>query len=259
MKRLAALLIVAGAAASAAPAGATPGHLEGYIPVVAHTQGKLSSFWTTDVWIYQQGATVIHLWFNPSGQDNTSGQSIVVQLGDPVVSIKDIVNTVFHTTGVGAVHYLADGPVEVVSRTWTPGKDGSGEYGQTVPGIPLARASAAGTGQAGTLRMLIDQEAGTRVNAGFVNVSTQPVTVLVEIFTSDGNPAPGSSSFAVDLEPFDMTQVNDILARLDAVTRRGLILRAGVSSSTGAIMAYATVVNNTTNDASYQEGFRFGF
>ena len=56
-----------------------------------------------------------------------------------------------------------------------------------------------------------------------------------------------------------MKQINRILDRIDPGTREGLILRASVESSTGAIMAYATVVNNTTNDASYQEAFRFGF
>ncbi len=259
MRRLITAVVLAAAVAGVSPAGATPGHLEGYIPVAAHNQGKLGSFWTTDVWIYRQGASVIHLWFNPSGQDNTNVQSVVLQLDDPVITIRDIVDTVFHAEGVGSIHYLADGPVAVLSRTWTPGTDGTGEYGQTVPGVPIGLASVAGTGQAGTLRMLIDQNGTTRVNAGFVNVSTQPVTVRIEIFTADGNPAPGDSSFTIDLNPFDMKQVNDILSRLDAGTREGLILRAGVESSTGAIMAYATVVNNTTNDSSYQEAFRFGY
>ncbi len=259
MKRLIALLAVAVTLAAVAPAGATGGHLEGYIPVVAHNQGFNNSAWRSDVWIYQQGASVIHLWYNPSGQDNTNVESVVLQLDEPVLVIKDIVDTLFHAEGAGSLHYLADGPVVVTSRTWTPGKDGTGEYGQTVPGIPLAQASLPGTGQAGTLRMLVDQNGETRVNAGFVNVSTQPATVRVEIFTSDGNPAPGDASFTIDLKPFDMKQINKILDRLDAGTREGLILRASVESSTGAIMAYATTVNNTTNDSSYQEGFRFGF
>ena len=259
MKRLTGFLVFAIALAVVVPVGAAGGHLEGYIPVVAHNQGANDSAWRSDVWIYQQGASVIHLWYNPSGQDNSSVQSVVLQLTDPVLTLKDIVDSVFHTTGAGSIHYLADGPVVVLSRTWTPGRDGTGEYGQTVPGIPLGRASLPGTGQAGTLRMLIDQNGETRVNAGFVNVSTQPATVRLEIFTADGNPAPGDSSFTIDLEPFDMKQINGILDRIDPGTREGLILRAGVESSTGAIMAYASVVNNTTNDASYQEAFRFGF
>ncbi len=58
----------------------TNGHLEGYVPVVAHVDGKFGSFWTSDLWIYHQNATVIHLWLNSPGQDNTDGESVVLVL-----------------------------------------------------------------------------------------------------------------------------------------------------------------------------------
>ena len=41
--------------------------------------------------------------------------------------------------------------------------------------------------------------------------------------------------------------------------RRGLIIRAAVVSQRGAILAYLSEVDNRTNDASYQEAFRFGY
>lgn len=250
--------LVLALALSAAPAMAAGGHLEGYVPAAAHGAGLHGSFWTTDLWIYQQGASVIHLWFNPAGQDNSAGESVVLTLSDPVVHLTDVVAELFASQGLGSIHYLADGPVTVISRTWTPDPDG-GSYGQTIPGIPIGQASVAGTGQAGTLRMLVNQRAGFRANLGLVNVSPVPITVLVEIFTSDGNPAPGSSSFTVDLQPFDMQQVGDILSRLDPGERTGLIVRAGITSDEGGLMAYLSTVDNTTNDASYQEAFRFGF
>ncbi len=237
---------------------AASGHLEGYIPAVANAEGLFDSSWTTDVWIYQQGASVIHLWFNPKGQDNTDGQSMVIALDDPVVQITDIVGSFFETEGVGSVHYLADGPVTVVSRTWTPGPEG-GAYGQTIPGIPVADASFAGSGQGGALRMLIDQKSDARANLGVVNVSPVAVTVAVEIFTADGQPAPGDSSFDVNISAFGMKQLNDVLTRLPEGEREGLIVRVGITSAEGAILAYLSEVNNTTNDASYQEGFRFAF
>lgn len=242
----------------AMPAAAATGHTDGYIPAVAHTAGRFGSFWTSDVWIYQQGATLVHLWFNRMGDDNSAVESVVVELDAPVVELSDIVASVFGTEGVGSVHYLADGPVTVVSRTWTADPEG-GSYGQTVPGIPLEQASYAGGGQGGTLRMLVDQQPGTRANLGLVNASPVAISVLVEIFGADGQPVAGDSSFTVDLPPFGMTQVGDVLARLPAGERRGLIVRAGVTSDEGAVMAYLSEVDNATNDASYQEGFRFAF
>jgi hypothetical protein len=238
---------------------AVSGHLEGYLPSAAHAGGKFGSFWTTDVWIYQQGATVIHLWFNASGRDNSDAASVVVALDEPVVHLTDIVSSLFETEGIGSIHYLADGPVTVVSRTWTTG-EGGGSYGQTVAGVPIGSSSLAGSGQGGALRMLVNQTNGLRANLGIVNVSPVPVTAVVEIFTADGQPAPGNSSFDVELAPFDMTQVNGVLnKRLGPGQRQGLIIRVGVTSGEGGVMAYLSQGDNTTNDASYQEAFRFAF
>jgi hypothetical protein len=237
---------------------ASGGHLEGYVPAVAKVRGKFGSFWTSDLWIYHQGATVIHLWLNKPGRDNTDGESVVVNLDEPVVFIQDVLGTLFGTEGSGSLHYIADGPVTVTSRTWTPGEDG-GSYGLTLPGDPIGTASFAGSGQAGTLRVVVNQRPGFRANFGVVNVSPVPITVLVEIFTANGEAAPGDSSFTLELEPFGMTQENDILKRLTAGEREGLIIRAGVTSVEGAIFTYLTDVDNTTNDSSYQAGFRFAF
>ncbi len=249
------LMLVAIAPPTSAASG---GHLEGYVPAVVHAKGKFGSFWTSDLWIYHQSATVIHLWLNKPGQDNTDNDSVVVALDEPVVFIADVVEALFGTEGSGSLHYIADGPVTVTSRTWTPDQEG-GSYGLTLPGEPVDTASFAGSGQAGALRVVVNQRSGFRANFGVVNASPVPVTVLVEIFTADGEPAPGDSSFTIDLEPFGMTQVNDILDRLTAGERDGLIIRAGVTSGEGAILSYLTEIDNMTNDSSYQAGFRFAF
>jgi len=56
-----------------------------------------------------------------------------------------------------------------------------------------------------------------------------------------------------------MTQINNILKRVTGGDQDGLIIRAGVTSVAGAILSYLTDINNTTNDSSYQAGFRFAF
>jgi hypothetical protein len=244
----------------AVPASAAPsGHLEGYIPQAAHLSGKFNSFWTTDVWIYTESATEVHLWFNQAGRDNTNVQSVVIPLTGPVTFLPDILqNTFFVSSTKGSIHYLADGQVEVVSRTWTPGKDG-GSYGQVIYGIPVSMAGIPGSGPSGSLRMLVNEADGFRVNLGLANVTSSPVTVTVQVFTADGQPVPGTSSFTMTLQPYDMQQKDDILAALRAGQRQGLIVRASVSAGDGAILGYLSVVDNTTNAANFQEAFRFGF
>ena len=86
---------------------ATGGHVEGYVPAVAHVEGKFGSFWTSDLWIYQQGATTIHFWLNPPGQDNTDGESVVVALDEPVVFLPDVVATLFGSEGSGSLHSVS--------------------------------------------------------------------------------------------------------------------------------------------------------
>jgi hypothetical protein len=257
-RRLLILAVLFVAGASTVAVAAVPGHLEGYLPTVAKANGRFGSVWTTDVWIYQQGASTIHLWFNPADQDNTDASSVVVTLDQPVTVLTDVVGSTFGADGVGSVHYLADGPVVVTSRTWTTA-DPAGSFGQTIPGVPLEDAAVPDTGQAGALRMFVDQLDGFRTNLGVTNVSRVPATVAVDIFTADGEPAPGSSSFTLELPPFGMTQVNDLLNRLDSGVREGLIVRVGVTSAEGAITAYTSTVDNATNDASYQQGSRFSY
>lgn len=260
VRMLAPCFLVVAVALLALPASAAPsGHLEGYIPQAAHLSGRFNSFWTTDVWIYTESATRVHMWFNHEGRDNTDVQSVVIPLTGPVTFLPDILQNAFAVSATkGSIHYLADGQVEVVSRTWTPGKDG-GSYGQVIYGIPVSMAAVPGAGPSGSLRMVVNETDGFRVNLGLANVTSSPVTVTVEVFTSDGQPAPGTSSLTMTLQAYDMQQKDDILAGLPAGQRQGLIVRASVSAGDGAIMSYLSVVDNTTNAANYQEAFRFGF
>jgi len=258
MRRLVSLLVLATACVASGAAAAVPGHLEGYVPVVSRGAGAFDSFWTTDLWIYTQSATVIHLWFNPSGSDNSDQQSVVVPLDGAVTHVGDAVGTVFEASGKGSLHYLADGPVVVVSKTWTPGKSG-GTYGQVITGLPLTVASTPDTGQAGSLRMVVAKAQDFRANLGLTNVTGVPATVTVDAFDHGGAPLAGAIPFSVALAPFDMQQVDDVLARLSTTSRPGIVVRATVSSTGGAILAYLSEVDNFTNSGAYQEAFRFGY
>ncbi len=255
--RIAFIVVISLLAATVVPASG-PGHLEGYVPTAANVDGRFGSVWTTDLWIYHQGASTIHLWFNPSDGDNNEVESVVLTLENPVTVLTNVVGATFAADGVGSIHYLADGPVVVTSRTWTS-TDPAGSYGQTIAGVPVSDAAYPDAGQAGALRMLVDQRSGFRTNLGLTNMTGVSATIEVEIFTADGAAAPGNSSLAVEIQPYGMTQINDLLARLPPGERAGLIVRAGVTSGEGAVLAYVSTVDNATNDASYQQGFRFGY
>ena len=234
------------------------GHLEGFVPAAARADGRFGSVWTTDLWIYQQGASVVHLWFNPIDSDNAAAESVVVELDAPVTVLHDVVGATFGSEGIGSIHYLADGPVVVTSRTWTTAES-DGSFGQTIPGVPVEDAAVPDSGQAGALRMFVDRMDGFRTNLGVTNVSGVTTTVAVDIFDAEGEPLPGDSTFTLDLPPYGMTQINGLFDRLGPGEREGLIVRVGVTSGQGAIASYVSTVDNATNDASYQQGSRFAY
>ena len=249
---LLAVLFVAAVPALAAPSA----HLEGYVPVAAHIQGKFGSYWSTDLWIYTQGATSVHLWYNPENHDNSGVASTVITLDEPAVFLPDVVAGLFGTTGKGSVHYAADGPLVILSKTWTPAEQG-GTYGQMTYGIPVAAASMGAYGQAGALRALVNKRAGFRVNLGLVNVTGTPVTATLEVFDESGAPVAGFAPLPVALAPFDMRQLDDVLASVTGYPS-GLVVRVSVSAGNGAVLAYLSEADNTTNSGAYQELFRFG-
>lgn len=241
---------------SGAPNVPRGGHIDGFVPAAAHTQGRFDSTWTTDLWIYREQATTLQLWYNEEGGDSTAAPSATVNLDEDVVHLTDVVATIFSAQGHGSISYLADAPVRVVSRTSTE-DDGGGTYGQVIPGVSASDAAAPIIGNDGTVKVLASQREGYRANLGLVNTTADQVTIQVDILTGDGSAAPGESSFTVDLTPWGMTQVNDVLARLDPGQLEGLVINARVISGVGKIIAYLSEVDNSSNDPSYQEAFQF--
>jgi len=234
----------------------TGGHHSGVIPVAAHAPGSFGSWWTTDVWIHYMRPGSVSLWFNPADEDNSTipGLSVELPSGQNVLRIDDIVHGVFGELGLGSIRYQAGPRVKVFSRTWTPGPEG-GSYGQNIDGVNLEKALRAASSSR-SFRMLTNQSSESRVNLGLLSLSPAPMTIEINILDSSFDPLPGDSVFEVTLQPFSMTQMNDVLARLEPGERDGLIIRATAISPTGLFLAYLAEVDNMTNDSSYQEGFQ---
>ncbi len=240
---------------SSAPVPTSPGHLDGWVLAAAHAPGRFGSVWTTDLWITSETATAIDLTFLPADRDNTEAVStgIALPLHNGVLKLTDVVASVFHTSGVGAIRYISDGPVHVVSRTWTP-TAGGGTSGETAPGVPASSFTRSSCARP-VLVTLVDQHEGFRANLGLLNASHLPARVEVRILTRDGQPAPGSATIPVELPPFGNTQLGDVLDGLYPGGGEALRVEARLVSSGGALMGYLSEVDNTTNDSSYQEAF----
>ncbi len=239
---------------STAQKSADPGHREGIIPVAAHGPGRFESFWTTELWLQLNGSHEVHLWFNPA--DSGGGEPLYASLtttgNEPVLHLDDVVASLFLTEGSGSIRYWAETPIQVLSRTWTPATSG-GTYGQTIRGVAVDAAGWTSSVQGDPLQLVTSHRDGYRVNLGLVNTSSSSATVQYALTTAgDRQLAAASELTTVELAPWAMIQVNDLLAGLPA-SQEELLIEVWVSSGAGTIMAYLCEVDSLTNDSSYQQ------
>jgi hypothetical protein len=95
---------------------------------------------------------------------------------------------------------------------------------------------------------------GNRVNVSVVNTNSGTVTGLVEVLDSDGSTPSGTgvTSLPFQIAGFSSHQFNDVLANVHSrfgAGDTGLQVRVRLNQgSSGMVMAYAVVNDNTTND-----------
>ena len=169
-------------------------------------------------------------------------------------TIRDALATAFGRTGVARLRFLTDGfadvsgGVRVTSRTWTAGPSG-GSYGLLIPALNAFQSAGGGE----SLEILLPAGgAGFRTNLALVELSSSfvsgaPVRVKVEVFDETGV---RRDVFETPLPLAGGVQIDDLFHG------RGLgdgplagVIR--VSPSGGLVAAYASVIDNGTNDPMY--------
>ena len=247
-------------------------------PAVAQLDGRGASF-VSDVRIANTSSQPItyRLQFTPSGINGlTSGQrsSITVPAGG-TVAFNSILKQFF---GIGAIPGEgAKGVLEIrpenfsnkgddldarsayatVGSSRTYAKTEQGTFGQFIPGIPFDRFLGKTTNAAQPNRISLQQIAQSpafRTNLGLVEASGQPATVRIQVFNNSGNRL--NESF-VNLQPGEHRQIDQYLSTLGLTLNDGRI-EVEVTSDTGRVSAYASVLDNVTADPLLVEPVRIG-
>jgi hypothetical protein len=91
----------------------------------------------------------------------------------------------------------------------------------------------------------VRENAAFRTNLILANPTAIPVTAHVALFASDGTPI-GARDVA--LPPLGMTQLSHIAALLGAATLDTGRLSVSTPTAGGLVAAYASVIDNVTND-----------
>jgi hypothetical protein len=203
------------------------------------------------------------LTFTPTASDGTKvGKQTTVQ-AEPgeTVALSDVLRNFF---GFAAANDSITGVLEIrpqfpngvapsastfaSSRTFAVTANGT--FGQFIPAIPFSRfiGKTKDISKPSLISLQqIAQSAKYRTNLGVVEAAGEPATVDINVFASNG--AKLGNTFTLNLKPGEHRQFGNFL---DTV-RQGLSvddarIEVSVTSATGRVTAYASVLDNLTND-----------
>lgn len=220
---------------------------EYYIPAAAHAPGVGGTQWRTDLELRAAGSAAgsCRVDLLVSDQDNSDPQSHEVSLdGGTAARSEDLLGSVFGFTGTGALRVVVTaGAMQIQSRTYND--DPEGTYGQLIPAFADADAVEAGE------RVALIQLTGTdryRTNVGFLNVTSAPLTVEVELFRADGTLLGPVSR---DLDPYAHHQANGVFDEVHAGAVDDGFALVRTLTAGGRFFAYASVVDNDSGDAIF--------
>lgn len=249
-------------AAPVAPGGKnTPPPDSLIVPAVAHAGGMNGSSYVSDVRVANVSSDVMRyqLNFTVSRTDGTQvGQSTTVEV-DPgsTLALDDILNTFF---GLGADGGSATGQLEIRTLSTTSSSSSTspnvtiassrtfdtttvGTFGEFIPAIPFSQFIASGSPRISIQH--VAQNAAYRTNLGLVEAAGENANVLVHVFDDTGNQL---AQIPIGLLPGEHRQLNSFLQANNISLPDGRI-EVEVTSQTGKVSAYASVVDNSSNDA----------
>ncbi|MBK9062201.1 MAG: S8 family serine peptidase [Acidobacteria bacterium] len=217
-----------------------------FVATSAHRIGKLGAFYTTDVRLFNTDpfrTLDVRLRFSPAG--GGAPRTLTVTL-PPLATraLEDAVHDTFRMEGYGPLFLSAPPGVVAASRTSTTAPRG-GSFGLSIP----AEATATAAGAGATLVLVpCFKGAGFRINVGVTEVSGQPAAVEFAVRDSSGTlralipravPAAG------------LVQVNDVYALTHLAPDAADRIEVRVTAGPGRVAAWATPVDDSTNDGSF--------
>ncbi|HXG58711.1 MAG TPA: DUF5719 family protein, partial [Thermoanaerobaculia bacterium] len=154
--------------------------------------------------------------------------------------------TTTSTTGGLTTSATSAAPVTVASsRTYN--QTATGTFGQYIPAIPfsqfIGKSSSEGARTVLSLQQIAQSQA-FRTNLGLVEGSGEPASVLLSVFDGAGKKV---GEIPVSLLPGEHRQINSIL-EANGITLTDGRIEVEVTSDTGKVTAYASTVDNRTND-----------
>ena len=236
------------------------------IPVVTHVNGATSPFFS-DVRLTNASPARItyQLTFTPTRTDATTSSKVtnVTVDSQQTLALNDIAKDFFGYGASGNPNDTGFGSLEIrplnssslltfaASRTYA--STASGTFGQFIAAIPFSKfignvappiPTQLPTHQTLLSLQQIAQSAKFRTNLGLTEGSGSPASGQIRIFNDAGQLL---KSVPYSLQPGEQQQLNQFLA-VNGITLDDGRIEITVDSPTGAVAAYASVLDNLTAD-----------
>jgi plastocyanin len=202
----------------------------------------------TDARIFNPSTTKdiqIQAWYLPVGNVDNSG----VQPLPPITVLKrqqvvynDVVASLFHAGGLGAIRLRSDDDFVATQRIYAVASNGS--LGQFVAGVDASAAKAKG--------VIIQLQSGGafRTNVGAANPNASVANVTFHLY--DKNNAVVGNAKTIVLAPYGVIAPGGLAGYADAVPGNADLTDSWLSySSDQPIVAYGSVIDNGTTDPTY--------
>ena len=211
---------------------------EAWVPVTAHADGVGSSVWRSDLGLLNRSTLANHVRLRLYPGDGFIDHNLVLEPG-AFRNLADVVD-LFAVSGSGPVRVFASEPVSVTSRTYNLGAGGT--FGQFLGSEGGARGLA--EGDEAVLAQLREDPA-FRSNIGLVNCWKRPARVAVDLYGGDGSLVATTNR---TIQPETTIQLgrpfSSVGGRTDIVSGYAIVRVLEGRQ----ILAYASVIDNTTND-----------
>jgi len=234
------------------------------IPAIAHLDGAGGSHFQSDVRLTNTSNQSItyQLTFTPTNTDGTTtGKSTTISVDSgSTTALNDVAKNFF---GAGVAGDAGSGTLEIRPLNYA-GKDASvnvqfvtvaasrtynttsaGTYGQFIPALPIANFLAKSATSTISLQQ-VAESAAYRTNLGFAEGGGQPADMVVTLFGADGTQL---AQRALHLQAYQQTQspMAGFFGLPGGSIPEGRV-QVEVTSDTGKVTAYASVLDNQTSD-----------
>jgi PKD repeat protein len=218
------------------------------VSVAAQTPGAGNTSWRTELNVFNAGsqAASIVLAYIPSGAGSAITRSLVLGPKQSKTYANSLLDLFDIPSGAGALTLEAtsaggSADLRVTSRTFTTGPDGT--YGQAVPDVRPDELQQ-------TLYITgITANDAYRTNIGLVNRESSPVSATLTLYNAIGNTL-ATRNVTLPAGSFQQSGLAAYFPVVEGGSYDVLTMKL-VAASQSAVSAYASVVNNRTQDPIY--------